>query len=325
MLSKAELDRWLRERWAQRGYTLAEGERHGVDLGDLIEHSVERARAADLPHLDLWVAMFDEMVSWLLSLQGVFQLRMKAGRSMADLEKAVFLVLARIIADAIALRHLILLGFDTSGRTLLRSTAEYLEVLVAIIDDPPFAAEFLKSESPATAKTFWEQHLRSGRVRKRVRRAWRTFAGEDKSAEGEAAVLWFSEWGNQWTENLSSLTHPSLGACLLTIEPPRSKRHEEAWLGHWGDKAEFSTETIYIFSAHLFPLLVCSRSFPFDGFDAFLAEPIPYDETVEDHRHVKLGRDVLGSLILSLGLPNNRGHVFPTFDLEGGLHSAESE
>jgi hypothetical protein len=322
MLTTDELNRWLRDQWARRGYTLADGERHGVELRELVDHSAERARAKDLPDLELWVAMYDEMVSWLLSLQGVFQRRMKAGQKLSDFEKAIFLVLARIIADAISLRHLILLGFDTSGRTLLRSTAEYMEVLVAIIDDPPFAAEFLKSDSPETAKVFWEQHLRSGRIRRRVRAAWRRFATGD-TPEDEAAALWFASWGNQWTEQLSSLTHPSLGACLLTINPPQVKPHGDAWLGHWGDKADFSAETIYIFAANLFPILAASRGFPFEGFNGVLAEPIPYDETDEEHRHIRLGRDVIGSLILSLGTPNNAGHVFPKFDLEGGLHSAD--
>lgn len=322
MLSKEDFDSWFRAAWARRGYALSEGERHGVELRELVEHSAERASAKELPYLDLWITMFDEMVSWLLSLQGVFQLRMKADKPLSDLEKAVFLILSRIVGDAIAMRHLMLLGFDTSARTLLRSTAEYLEVLVAIIDDPAFASEFLNSHSPATAKTFWEQHLRSGRIRRRVRAAWRKFAnsGED---DDEETALWFAGWGNQWTEQLSSLTHPSMGACLLMIQPPQTKRVEDAWMGHWGEKADFSTETIYIFAAHLFPVLVASRSFPFEGFDDVLAEPISYDETIEDHRHVKLGRDVIASMILSLGLPNNAEHVFPTFDLEGGLHSPD--
>ena len=322
MLTKAELETWLRAQWARRGHQLAEGERHGVEVRDLVEHSAERAAARELPYLDLWILIYDEMLSWVLSLQGVFQIRMKAGRPMGDFEKALFLILARIVADSIAIRHLILLGFDTQARTLLRSTAEYMEVLVAVIDDPPFASEFLKSDSPATAKTFWEQHLRSGRIARRVRAAWRGFATGD-TAEDEATALWFAAWGGQWTEQLSSLTHPSTGACLLTINPPSVKPHGEPWLGHWGDKADFSAETVYIYAANLFPLLVVDRKFPFEGFEAALAEPMPYDPAIEDHRHVKLGRDVLGSLILSLGKPDNARHVFPPLDLEGSLHSAD--
>jgi hypothetical protein len=260
MLTTDELSRWLQGQWAQRGYAPAEGERHGVELGELVEHSAERARTTELPYLDLWIAMFDEMVSWLLSLQGIFQRRMKAGQKLSEFEKAIFLVLARIIADAISLRHLMLLGFDTSGRTLLRSTAEYMEVLVAIIDDQAFAAEFVKSDSPETAKVFWEQHLRSGRIRRRVRTAWRRFAKGD-TTEDEATALWFANWGNQWTGELSSLTHPSVGACLLTIDPPQVRPHGDAWLGHWGDKADFSAGTIYIFAANLFPILVASTCF----------------------------------------------------------------
>lgn len=322
MLTKAELDTWLRTQWARRGYTLADGERHGVEVRDLVEHSAERAKSRELPYLDLWITIYDEMLSWLLSLQGVFQIRMKAGRPFGPFEQALFLILARIIADSISIRHLVLLGFDTSARTLLRSTAKYMELLVAIIDDPSFAAEFLKSDSPSSAKVFWEQHLRSGRIRRRIRAAWRGFATGD-DPDDAAAALWFAEWGNQWTESLSSLTHPSAGACLLTLNPPQVTPHGEAWLGHWGDKADFSAETIYVYAANLFPILVVSRTFPFEGYDDSLVEPIRYNPAVEDHRHVKLGRDVIASLILSLGTPSNAPHVFPPLDLEGSLHSRD--
>jgi hypothetical protein len=73
MLTKAELETWLRAQWAQRGHGLPEGERHGVEVRQLVEHSAERAQARELPYLDLWILIYDEMLSWVLSLQGVFQ------------------------------------------------------------------------------------------------------------------------------------------------------------------------------------------------------------------------------------------------------------
>ena len=44
MLTTDELNRWLRDQWARRGYTLAEGERHGVELRELVEQRTDRRR-----------------------------------------------------------------------------------------------------------------------------------------------------------------------------------------------------------------------------------------------------------------------------------------
>ena len=42
-----------------------------------------------------------------------------------------------------------------------------------------------------------------------------------------------------------------------------------------------------------------------------LTKPIPYDTADEMHRHVKLGRPVLASLILSRNKESNIAHIYP--------------
>jgi hypothetical protein len=75
-----------------------------------------------------------------------------------------------------------------------------------------------------------------------------------------------------------------------------------------------SVETISIYVHFMFPILLLSRGFPFSGFDIWMSESIPYDESNELHRHVKVGRDILSSVVLSIGSEAN-AHIFPDIDM----------
>ncbi|WP_290809484.1 hypothetical protein [Ferrovibrio sp.] len=309
LLSKADFEVHLRKMWADRGFPIENGERVGVAISDLVAHSMQRNNALSLPSLDLWISIFDECLSWFISLNTlVYAKRDKTGE-MTDFEKSVTLILCKIIADGTAIRHLILLGFDTASRSLLRSVSEYMEVLVALLHKPEFSEDFIKSNTPEGAEEFWRAYLRGGKIRKRVTLAWRDFFdGHEDTAE------WFGNWGRSSHVILSGLTHPSFAGGFFTTLTPKEKHVDENWLGIWGDKSVLSVDTVYIFLKFAFPVLLLSRQFPFEGFDGSLAMPILYDETDEFHRHVRIGRDILASVVLSLSTDENMRHVFPEAD-----------
>jgi hypothetical protein len=309
---KSDFEEFMRRQWAAKGIDLGEEERVGVAVHELVAESVERNAKRELPYLELWVAILDEFVSWLISLLTVFYAHRKGrGGNFTNFDKSVFLVLTKIIADATAMRHLILLGFDTSARTILRSSAEYMDVLVALLHDPSLAEHFVLSDTPEGAKEFWQEHLRSGRIRRRVRAAWHDFF---QTSPQDQIVNSIANWTLESQELLSGLLHPSVAGGIFTAIPLKTIHVEENWLGLWGDKADMSVETISMYVHFMWPILLLSRGFPFEGFDGWMSEPIPYDKTNELHRHVKLGRDILASFVLSIGSESN-SHIFPEIDM----------
>jgi hypothetical protein len=66
------------------------------------------------------------------------------------------------------MRHFVTLGFDSSARTLMRSISEYMQVLVAIVDNPALAAEFVTADTPETSNAFYFQHLARGKPSARL-------------------------------------------------------------------------------------------------------------------------------------------------------------
>ena len=299
----------LHSNWKERG--CAERElRDGVQVDDLVKLSAERNSARPTPYLDLWLVALDEFISWEISfLLLVYTpfLKRRATKP-TDFDKAVFTVLMRIVGDSLAIRHLILTGFDIAARTVLRSTAEYMEFLVALLADPSLSIEFVAADGPDDAKRFWERHLRGKRMRVRIRNAWRAFFKDDKSP----TALWFADWGSGTYELLGGLSHPSYAGGVFTAVPFKTVYPEENWLGLWGDRSETSVDTIQYYSRFLLPILLLNdcpfrREYPsrlrtrFSGKNEF-------------HRHVRHGRGVLASLVISLSSEDNRDYVTPKFD-----------
>lgn len=308
---RENLEVYLNEQWQTKGWSIADRKRVGVEIQELVDHSSSRNQNVRAPFLDLWLLAFDEMLSWNLSLITVFYSGSTPG-NLNNFDRAVTILLMKIFGDGLAIRNLILSGFDGAACTTLRSTAEYMEVLLAIIHDPTLSDAFIESQTPDAAKLFWEKNLRSGKLRVRVKAAWRSFFTNKSDIE---AALWFADWGYRSFEKLSAMSHPSFGGGLLTIIPLKSQHTEENWLGCWGDKSDASVETISIFAAFLFPILLLDPEFPFKECEKSSGSEKIYDTSNEFHFHVKHGRDVITSMILSLHNPDNREMVFPEADL----------
>jgi len=309
VFTREHFHRFLRKRWKENGISLAKGKRVGISIDELVKHSANRNAKLKLPFVDLWVAVLDECISWTISLATVVYGDRAADKGLSDFEKALTLIIAKVIADSTSIRHLILLGFDTSARAVLRSVSEYMEVLVAIIHKPEFSTDFLASDTPDAAQRFWEQHLRGGKIRRKVEAAWADFFKE----EGDEAAKWFANWGRGSHPVLSGTAHPSYAGGLFAAIPLNGKYEDENWLGFWGSKADTSVETVFIYVQFMFPILLLSRGFPFEGSEPYIHRP--YDEKNELHRHVKVGGDILASVILSLGSQENTQYLFPDLDV----------
>jgi hypothetical protein len=210
------------------------------------------------------------------------------------------------------IRHLVIAGFDTTARTVLRSLSEYLEVLVALIHQPELSHAFVTSDTPEGAQRFWETHLRRGKIRRKVTAAWNDFfAGKDDGASAE----WLANWGRGANLMLRGLAHPSYAGGLFAVVPLKAKYTDENWLGVWGDKAESSVETIFILLQYVLPALLLSHNFPFDVPQPHFNTPRAYDEGKDVHRHVRIGRGILASFILFVGNETSAPHFFPEIDM----------
>lgn len=320
LFSLEHFERYMRAQWAQKGETLAPDARPGIEIGELIATARARNDALEAPYLDLWIAILDEFNSWLVSLLStVYCPANQRDAAMNDFERSVVLLLGKLIGDTTALRHLVTLGFDGAARTLLRSITEYVHVLVALIDDPTLAMAFVAAETPETANAFYFKHLARGKLHKRLEAAWAGFFQSSDDAAG-----WYADQQRRQGALLSGTAHPSFAGGAQAVMGFIEVAPEENWLGHWGAKSNMSVLTIALYADCFLPLALLS-DYPFTGFDSVLSVPIGYDPDDEMHRHVKLGRSVLASLILSLNKESNISHIYPPgFEPVGSIDDTKS-
>jgi hypothetical protein len=136
---------------------------------------------------------------------------------------------------------------------------------------------------------------------------------QGQGARGRSLVR---KLGRQSNSVLSAMIHPSFAAGMFSALPLKTKhRPGENWLGVWGDKSDGSVDTIYMYASFMFPVFLLHQNFPFDNFKAHLGSPIVFEESNELHRHIKDGRWILASIILSLGKSSNRKYIFPRYDM----------
>jgi len=240
VFTAANLKIFLRKRWQEAGCKLGRSRRPGVSTGALSKYSASRNNRLRDPHFELWIAIYDEFVSWLISLSTIVQFNnRKRPYEPTDYEKAVVLLLMRIVADSLAMRHLMLFGFDAAARTQVRTIAEHVELLIAILDDPALGIEFCKTREASAANKFWKTYLSKHKIRPRIKEVWlKFFRGDHDPAK------WFANWGNNGYSDLSAIVHPSFMGCVHAVLPAKAKYTDEKWLGLWGDRSLSSIGTI---------------------------------------------------------------------------------
>ena len=117
----------------------------------------------------------------------------------------------------------------------------------------------------------------------------------------------------------SAIAHPSMFGCINATLTWKAEVTDESWLGFLGDRSLASIETIRTYLSLLFPMFLIVGDFPFGKKFSPYMKPRRYQAKNELHRHVRHGRSVLGSLILSLSHEPNLDLVFPKDTVTWGI------
>ena len=196
-------------------------------------------------------------------------------------------------------------GFNTSAQVLVRSVAEHMEILVAIIDDHALAKAFEITKTPEDANKFWKSHISNNKLRPRIKSVWMEFFRGDRDA-----AKFFGNWGNASYDELCAISHPSFLGCGYAMLATKSVP-DDGWPGMLGDRSLSSIGTIQTYISYFFPLILAIGEFPFISSPNQHEISICYDDKAELHQHIHKGRSVLGSLVLSLHFEPNLKYIYP--------------
>ena len=230
-----------------------------------------------------------------------------------DYLRCILVVTSKIISDLFAIRHLCIEGFDVTAKTVLRSTIEYIDVLVIAAIDSSICRDFVDNETNEETNEFWNKYFRGGKRGSRARRLMRKAWVEREIFSDYESVVDFDNWLYYDKDVLTMSGHASwLGGVFSNIV--LGSKSDDKWLGMFGSKGEISTHTLHETVKHIFKFLVLSGNMPFEKSDDNICV-IKYLETDELHKHTKVGRRWLISIYAVLiADPRGAPVFFPEID-----------
>jgi hypothetical protein len=238
-MNATEMRRGVRANWRANGVLKKGQRRPGLAIQDIVRAGATRNRPIRIERLESWLVVFDEVASWYLSLFTICltAIRSRRGRLSLPLARSTAVLVAKIFADLLAIRRLVVEGFDVGAQAVLRSTIEHIETLALLFLDPSLAIEFEQTKDNNTSNQFWNRHLRRGRVRKLLRREMDTLLGDNAAADLDDVIY-------RDRDNLSMTSHPSMMGGFFAYASLGNPLQDN-WPGIFGARSDGSWQTLY--------------------------------------------------------------------------------
>jgi hypothetical protein len=273
--------------------------------------SLKYSTAKTLPtDVEIWLFLFDEYIAWTISLWTFYVIDTKSIDSSSEHrhERISCSVLSgRIVQDLLAVRELIVSGFDPAGRIIARNIAEHIDLLSLFHLDSSAAKEFRLVDDNEKANAFWHRYCAKGRIDKALKR----FRAKKQVAK-DAAEL-FDFWREQYWDLIGLSVHPSLpGAVGGTLDGNRLTQNNDTLLdGVLGQVSHMSKFTVHFLILRLYEFV---RFFVSD-YGTERSEIFCRDN--EDDllkNHVVGTIPILSWIVAAIELPENKETFFPNFE-----------
>lgn len=241
-------------------------------------------RNARLPTLDAWLLVFDQFVFWYAALATILfasdPRRLPGER--CDEWRACTSLLCAIVSNLLAIRQLVVSGFDVAAKQLTRSLCEYADLLNLIVLKPSLATDFINLEDQDERNKFWWKHVKKAR---KIVHDYLATLGE----VGEYEAI--DAWRQQEDTLLSMAAHPSFIASFAAAVPS-----EFRGLGYFGQRTTASNRTVHYAISALCDFLLVGLHVPFEH-GRGVPPLLKFNRRDPLHQYVKNGRIVLSALV----------------------------
>jgi hypothetical protein len=141
-------------------------------------------------------------------------------------------LLMKISQDAMAVRHLMVNGYDVQAKNLLRSIDEHVDTVYVLCLRPDLCDEFVLTEDEESANKFWWAH---------VRRAREFIDSELRKRLSPELALEFTGFKKSERKMMSMAHHPSYAASTMPFLVPYRGTNVYTYL--FGLPSEYSYRT----------------------------------------------------------------------------------
>jgi hypothetical protein len=205
--------------------------------------------------------------------------------------RAAWALIGSAVSFGLSIRSLLLTGFDTPARALLRTYVETLFLCIALLHDRNLATAYVAAETDEQVKDFWHTSASPKKLHERI------IAIENETGLGDDIVQSMTQWRRQEYEILSQSSHLSYVAAVLTAVTQKlgeKGRYAPSFLGL---ASEGSPRTIFYAAASTwyFSRMSHDKLLGYDAAEALIV----LDKENEWHQRLVAGRDTLSVVTLS--------------------------
>ncbi len=179
----------------------------------LLEIEAEvRAKTTDglQPHLGI----FEFGLEWLMYVHVLLGKPGELGPTNKE-SRVAWALIGAAVSFGLSIRTLLLNGFDTPARALLRTYVETLFLCIVLLHDRNLAAAFAAADSDEEVKNFWHTSASPKRLHEQI------ISVEKKVGLDKDTVHSLTAWRREEYEILSQSSHLSYMAAVLTSISPR--------------------------------------------------------------------------------------------------------
>lgn len=160
------------------------------------------------------LGIFEFGLEWLAGTHVLLSKDGKPGGPIRENAGAAWALIASAVSFGLSIRTLLISGFDTPARALLRTYVETLFLCIAVLHDRTLATAFVTADSDDDVKTFWHTSASPKRLHERI------IAIEKKTGFDQNTIEKMTAWRREEYEILSQSSHLSFIAAVMTTLAP---------------------------------------------------------------------------------------------------------
>ena len=256
---------------------------------EMLLESEAEARSKTTDALQPQLGIFEFGLEWLAYVHILLSKQSELG-PVHNEARAAWALVGSASSFGLSIRSLLLNGFDTPARALLRTYVETLFLCIVLLHDRSLARAFVAAETDEQVKNFWHTSASPKKLHERI------IAIENKIGLEADIVQSMTQWRREEYEILSQSSHLSYLAAVLTAVSPKLGENENYVPSFLGLASEHLPRTIFYAAASTWYFSRMSHD-KLLGYDAAEALVL-LDKENEWHQRFIAGRDTLSAVTL---------------------------
>lgn len=254
---------------------------------EMIAGFEKEARSKTTSALQPQLGIFELGLEWLCYVFVMLNEELKREPVNED-ARPVWALVGAAVSFGLSIRLLLLNGFDTPAKALLRTYVETLFLCIVLLHDRSLARAFKAAETDEEVRNFWHSSASPKKLHEQLIEIERRIGFDEETVQS------MTQWRREEYEILSQSSHLSYPAAAFTVLAPKLGEETTVGMAFMGLATEYSLRTIYYAASATwyFSRMVHAKILGYDSAEALVV----LDKENELHQMYVAFRDALSTV-----------------------------